>query len=116
GADRGSALLVTVPFPQWPGPHLPDARCCTRHSGSRSRACGCSPLKSKKTVSSDSRRPACESPPTVPRFSPLSRTSPPPRQCRSDRKSTRLNSSQVKISYAVFCVKKKKIQMLNDFL
>src|SRR5690606_36956330 len=27
---------------------------------------------------------------------------------RSDRKSTRLNSSHVKISYAVFCVKKKK--------
>src|SRR5690606_40026471 len=28
------------------------------------------------------------------------------RQCR-DRKSTRLNSSHVKISYAVFCLKKK---------
>src|SRR5690606_39537483 len=28
-----------------------------------------------------------------------------------DRKSTRLNSSHVKISYAVFCLKKKKIQM-----
>src|SRR5436309_9614216 len=27
-----------------------------------------------------------------------------------DRKSTRLNSSHVKISYAVFCLKKKKIQ------
>src|SRR5690606_40979251 len=27
---------------------------------------------------------------------------------RIDRKSTRLNSSHVKISYAVFCVKKKK--------
>src|SRR5436309_7681609 len=27
---------------------------------------------------------------------------------RSDRKSTRLNSSHVKISYAVFCLKKKK--------
>src|SRR5690606_41690745 len=31
--------------------------------------------------------------------------------CR-DRKSTRLNSSHVKISYAVFCLKKKKI---NDY-
>src|SRR5690606_41819427 len=31
---------------------------------------------------------------------------------RRDRKSTRLNSSHVKISYAVFCLKKKKnIQM-----
>src|SRR5690606_41844407 len=28
----------------------------------------------------------------------------------TDRKSTRLNSSHVKISYAVFCLKKKKIQ------
>src|SRR5438874_10614107 len=37
----------------------------------------------------------------------------PPRQARaglgrSDRKSTRLNSSHVEISYAVFCLKKKK--------
>src|SRR5690606_39483954 len=30
-----------------------------------------------------------------------------PRQDRVDRKSTRLNSSHVKISYAVFCLKKK---------
>src|SRR3989442_4523329 len=29
---------------------------------------------------------------------------------RADRKSTRLNSSHVRISYAVFCLKKKKIQ------
>src|SRR5690606_25122746 len=29
-------------------------------------------------------------------------------QGRGDRKSTRLNSSHVKISYAVFCLKKKK--------
>src|SRR5690606_41067271 len=29
---------------------------------------------------------------------------------REDRKSTRLNSSHVKISYAVFCLKKKKIR------
>src|SRR5437870_7573951 len=28
--------------------------------------------------------------------------------CSSDRKSTRLNSSHVAISYAVFCLKKKK--------
>src|SRR5207302_5213262 len=30
-----------------------------------------------------------------------------------DRKSTRLNSSHVKISYAVFCLKKKKIKIKN---
>src|SRR5690606_41645350 len=32
---------------------------------------------------------------------------PDVRQHRPDRKSTRLNSSHVKISYAVFCLKKK---------
>src|SRR5690606_41316193 len=31
-------------------------------------------------------------------------------QAQIDRKSTRLNSSHVKISYAVFCLKKKKKQ------
>src|SRR5690625_5756789 len=31
----------------------------------------------------------------------------------SDRKSTRLNSSHVAISYAVFCLKKKKKQKTN---
>src|SRR5436309_11018403 len=31
------------------------------------------------------------------------------RQDTSDRKSTRLNSSHVKISYAVFCLKKKNL-------
>src|SRR5690554_7376849 len=30
-----------------------------------------------------------------------------------DRKSTRLNSSHVRISYAVFCLKKKKKQQKN---
>src|SRR5204863_8216677 len=29
-------------------------------------------------------------------------------RCTTDRKSTRLNSSHVEISYAVFCLKKKK--------
>src|SRR3989454_5831546 len=29
-------------------------------------------------------------------------------QCQQDRKSTRLNSSHLVISYAVFCLKKKK--------
>src|SRR5437868_8702310 len=32
------------------------------------------------------------------------------RTCSRDRKSTRLNSSHVSISYAVFCLKKKKSQ------
>src|SRR3712207_7739562 len=33
---------------------------------------------------------------------------------RADRKSTRLNSSHANISYAVFCLKKKKKDVIND--
>src|SRR5690349_24010508 len=33
---------------------------------------------------------------------------------REDRKSTRLNSSHVEISYAVFCLKKKKKKTKHD--
>src|SRR2546430_8503044 len=32
----------------------------------------------------------------------------------SDRKSTRLNSSHSQISYAVFCLKKKKIKIITE--
>src|SRR5688500_19153922 len=32
----------------------------------------------------------------------------PQRRCRQDRKSTRLNSSHLVISYAVFCLKNKR--------
>src|SRR5436309_11698895 len=35
---------------------------------------------------------------------------------RTDRKSTRLNSSHVKISYAVFCLKKKTYTVLLQYL
>src|SRR5436309_16030184 len=35
------------------------------------------------------------------------------RVVRKDRKSTRLNSSHVKISYAVFCLKKKKNKIMS---
>src|SRR2546427_9643673 len=37
---------------------------------------------------------------------------PTPTGAMLDRKSTRLNSSHSQISYAVFCLKKKKIQRL----
>src|SRR3989442_9977692 len=36
-----------------------------------------------------------------------------PSMARRDRKSTRLNSSHVRISYAVFCLKKKKKTRIN---
>src|SRR2546426_7817678 len=42
----------------------------------------------------------------------LRRNGPSGRGDREDRKSTRLNSSHLVISYAVFCLKKKKIN--ND--
>src|SRR3989442_3672705 len=35
---------------------------------------------------------------------------------RRDRKSTRLNSSHVRISYAVFCLKKKKQRENNTYV
>src|SRR2546426_12282827 len=47
-------------------------------------------------------------------------TRPPPRRARrgggrvQDRKSTRLNSSHLVISYAVFCLKKKKKKHFLD--
>src|SRR6266487_5088904 len=44
-------------------------------------------------------------PPTAPRGPG---TPAPPRRRGRDRKSTRLNSSHPSISYAVFCLKKKK--------
>src|SRR2546430_5752539 len=54
--------------------------------------------------------------------SPVSRGSTPPQAppgprrpsppARRDRKSTRLNSSHSQISYAVFCLKKKKKRLL----
>ena len=34
--------------------------------------------------------------------------------CHRDRKSTRLNSSHITISYAVFCLKKKKHNIYNN--
>src|SRR5437588_6383736 len=39
----------------------------------------------------------------------------PPSGCR-DRKSTRLNSSHTVISYAVFCLKKKKIKNRHAYM
>src|SRR5207302_10435376 len=44
---------------------------------------------------------------------PMIVAAPPTRVFAKDRKSTRLNSSHVKISYAVFCLKKKKKQRLS---
>src|SRR3712207_8405885 len=50
--------------------------------------------------------------PNAPRYYSFARVlSLVPGQYGSDRKSTRLNSSHANISYAVFCLKKKKIDI-----
>src|SRR5207244_7631498 len=53
-------------------------------------------------------RRAPRSIPTCRRSAPSARGRPCSRRARRDRKSTRLNSSHQIISYAVFCLKKKK--------
>src|SRR5256885_11665406 len=47
---------------------------------------------------------------------PAVRRLPRADRCTGDRKSTRLNSSHLVISYAVFCLKKKKITTSPDRL
>src|SRR3989442_15076205 len=51
----------------------------------------------------------------APRAAALPRQGPV-RGARGDRKSTRLNSSHVRISYAVFCLKKKKKKKNNKLM
>src|SRR5690606_42125108 len=68
--------------PGWP--RRPSARRCSR---------SVSFFKSSNSCSASATGNICATPPATP-----------------DRKSTRLNSSHVKISYAVFCLKKKKKQ------
>src|SRR5690606_40789121 len=53
-------------------------------------------------------RPEGRPPPLRRRGRSLPRRRAQVRTAAQDRKSTRLNSSHVKISYAVFCLKKKK--------
>src|SRR3712207_7206873 len=78
---------------------LHDALPISRRRGTRRRAARV-PRPARRTRWS--RGPAGE------RCRPLADVDPR-RECRSgDRKSTRLNSSHANISYAVFCLKKKK--------
>src|SRR3712207_7143555 len=64
----------------------------------RTRALGWSSHGASSTTSSTGRDPAAR----------LSRPRTAAETSRRDRKSTRLNSSHANISYAVFCLKKKK--------
>src|SRR5690606_41858152 len=54
------------------------------------------------------KRRASMAPPLIPRHTSRVLIKALSSSARRDRKSTRLNSSHVKISYAVFCLKKKK--------
>src|SRR5439155_26024326 len=87
---------------------FPTRRSSDLKPSSDSRSSGCSrglpPSGSRSATRWPSSRYACTS----------SATEPPARapSARSDRKSTRLNSSHVAISYAVFCLKKKKHNLL----
>src|SRR3712207_8814201 len=65
---------------------------CARRAAAASRtrsACLCASRMTSKVIEAERRVPRVE--------------------LRRDRKSTRLNSSHANISYAVFCLKKKKI-------
>src|SRR5207253_9843680 len=64
----------------------------------------------KSSLLSDNFLLRCDRAPprTLPRARIGVRALPAHRQVTTDRKSTRLNSSHVAISYAVFCLKKKK--------
>src|SRR3989454_8689165 len=61
------------------------------------------PAASATRAGTGTRRRAHRPPPARPRHGPGGTPG-----CRRDRKSTRLNSSHLVISYAVFCLKKKK--------
>src|SRR5256885_2606715 len=73
----------------------------SRASGSRSSSRPCSSGSSAALS-----RGSADSPPST------KGKGLPPSTCwiRADRKSTRLNSSHLVISYAVFCLKKKKVR------
>src|SRR5947209_9223564 len=62
------------------------------------------------TLSLHDALPICSCPARPPPPPPAGR---PPRIPSTDRKSTRLNSSHANISYAVFCLKKKKTYPLS---
>src|SRR3546814_6292309 len=48
------------------------------------------------------------------RLAALSHPDPSGSSCRADRKSTRLNQSLMRISYAVFCLKKKTVSTIIE--
>src|SRR5699024_11288174 len=109
-SDRATFSLSLLRHP--PAPRLfPYTTLFRSPTGARSRT----PGRCSDGAASTSRRRgvrAATRPPHPSRGSPRSPAPPPPHHQHEgehqDRKSTRLNSSHVSISYAVFCLKKKK--------
>src|SRR5207302_8424647 len=94
--------LVTTPAPPPPTPSPPSLHAALPLSGSsRAGFCACAPTRDTTMAAASDTQNS-----TAP-----SRLGSEIRMVLrniSDRKSTRLNSSHVKMSYAVFCLKKKK--------
>src|SRR2546427_6885795 len=67
-----------------------------------------------RRVSGGRRERAAHEASLVPRLARPQRHPAAVREAEEDRKSTRLNSSHSQNSYAVFCLKKKKITELRD--
>src|SRR5258708_29306828 len=66
------------------------------------------PRQSRSSLSSPHLRATSDRGPATQRYPSAQARPPAPTRPRVDRKSTRLNSSHQIISYAVFCLKKKK--------
>src|SRR3712207_7216029 len=79
-----SSAWPSTAVPRWPPPSAP------------------TPSPTRPPAPAD--RPSTSPPPSPDRCG----STRPPRSPLRDRKSTRLNSSHANISYAVFCLKKKK--------
>src|SRR5690606_39480886 len=109
------AACPTVPRRTWPRPGLPRRRGKSGAPGRAARYLSSAVARGR----SRSRRRACRPPgergrgeehqqAVDRRRNRHRRVAQHAERDEEDRKSTRLNSSHVKISYAVFCLKKKK--------
>src|SRR5438876_6839302 len=68
----------------------------------------------KRTINGIARKSPAKIPEVSARCSVARHAAPSIERVGEDRKSTRLNSSHPSISYAVFCLKKKKIKRENQ--
>src|SRR2546430_7768012 len=97
---RPPAVCTKSPSHRDPSTKSSSGRCgdCRKPAGAPKR--GCNELHVRPSSTTHRRNGACRTAPCT----------------GTDRKSTRLNSSHSQISYAVFCLKKKKISQLSTLL